>query len=477
MCADVRPLLPDWAADGLAPAARRAVESHLRSCAACRTEADGWRALAQAANAYVSAAGPPPAWRSPLAGDGAVPAVRAFPAASAVPVAPPAVRQRKRAVLALASLAAAVAIVAFGGNVVRRATSPDGDAAVGLLPNRSMPTIVARMPTRVARLAAGAQRSTSAGRTNDATGRPAPADRAGTSFAAPRSVSRRPSANPSFAVPTAAEPTVAGPASAPPDGSATASTPSTGPTQASPVPPTSPSSPSPPSPAPPASPSSPPPPLASPIPPTPPTPPPGSAIVTGIVTGPDGFERAEVNIIALPFDTSEASRAASTGATGAFTLTLPAGRWSIHAESPAYLPAWPDGALTPLDGAPLDVAAGAAAHLRFTLSAASWGAIRGRVVDTAGVPVDGALVLAAAPDTERGGYRAFVAATFADADGRYALAVDEGAWLVAAATDWRAPYLTWWGGDGDLVAVDWVAVSRERAADGIDIRLREPGAD
>jgi hypothetical protein len=35
-----------------------------------------------------------------------------------------------------------------------------------------------------------------------------------------------------------------------------------------------------------------------------------------------------------------------------------------------------------------------------------------------------------------------------------------------------APALAWWGGDGDIVAVDQVPVARQRPADGIDFRLR-----
>lgn len=483
MCADVRLLLPDWAADRLGIAARRAVEAHLTGCAACRAEADGWSALAGAADAFVALAGPPPAWRSPVEAQrergGVIPMDGAAP------------RRRSRAVAAgVAALAmaasVALAVVAGGPSPWRRGPAGDVKRAVRPAPALSPPTIVGRAPTRVARLVAA---ESAAGR-GRAPARPGPA--AGALDPPDRSVGARPKgpigplaasspahradpSSPNVAATlgaNAAPPTsgTSGVSSGAPGGEgrtrATRSAPGSQPTM---VPPPSASDPAPSTPplAPPATPSAPPDPA-----PTDPAPPPAAAVVTGVVTGPDGFERAEVRIVALPVDRAEAPHGATTGVDGAFTLVLPPGRWSIHAEAPTYLFAWPDGALTPLAAPPIDVAAGAAVRVAFRLSPASFGAIRGRVVDPTGAPAAGALVVAAAPDTERGGYTAFVAAAFADADGRYALAVDEGAWLVAAATDWRAPNLTWWGGDGDLVAVDWVAVSRERAADGIDITLR-----
>lgn len=484
MCADVRLLLPDWAADRLGPAARRAVEAHLTGCAACRAEADGWIALAGAADAFVALAGPPPAWRSPLEAQrergGAIPMDGAAP------------RRRSRAVAAaVAALAmaasVALAVVAGGPSPWRRGPARDAERAVRPVPALAPPTIVARAPTRVAWLVAAesaAGRGRAVARPGGAVGAVDPADRSVDArpkgpivpFAASSPARRADPPSPNVAATlgaNAAPPTsgTSGVSSGAPGGEgrarATRSAPASPPT-AAPPPAASDPAPSTPPLTPPATPAAPPDPA-----PTDP-PPPAAAVVSGVVTGPDGFERAEVRIVALPVDRTEKPHGATTGADGAFTLVLPPGRWSIHAEAPTYLLAWPDGALTPLAAPPIDVAAGAAVRVAFRLSPASFGAIRGRVVDPTGAPAAGALVVAAAPDTERGGYTAFVAAAFADADGRYALAVDDGAWLVAAATDWRAPNLTWWGGDGDLVAVDWVAVSRERAADGIDIRLRDP---
>ncbi|MFN8422097.1 MAG: zf-HC2 domain-containing protein [Anaerolineae bacterium] len=334
MCADVRPLLPDWAADRLGPAARRAVEAHLTGCAACRAEADGWIALAGAADAFVALAGPPPAWRSPLEAQRERGGV--IPMDSAAP------RRRSRAVAAaVAALAlaasVALAVVAGGPSPWRRGPARDAERAVRPAPALAPPTIVARAPTRVARLvaaesAAGAHPE---GRNGHLTA----------SFPAP-------GADPQ----TSLEPATLGPNAVPADlrhlrrpvrrvrrRGADARDALRAPFAADDGPAALGIGPAPSTPplAPPATPAAPPDPA-----PTDP-PPPAAAVVSGVVTGPDGFERAEVRIVALPVDRTEAPLGATTGADGAFTLVLPPGRWSIHAEAPTYLFAWPDGALRP----------------------------------------------------------------------------------------------------------------------------------
>ncbi len=446
MCADVKLRLMDWAAGTLDAAARRRVDAHIATCPDCARAAADWRSAADAAAAYGSfASAPLPAWRAP---DEHVAAV-------AAPFRPVPMRRPARAWLAIAA-AVALAIGAtarWTGTVspttAPRSAAPAAPAAVA----RAEPTLALRAPTPVRRLAVSAPAAAHPAITR-IDGRATVAVTASTPggpAAAPAPMSALPSGD---AAPPPSSPRQPPDRGSPADPPVVAATPDIVPT-----------APSPPSPDPTADPTA-----AAPV----PTPRTLVAIVTGVVAGPDGLARAEVRVVARPVADGVDAVETTSGADGAYALTLAPGAWSIAAEGAAYVAAWNGAAASPLDTAPLNVAAGEAIGLDFRLTAAPQGRISGRVVDDSGQPVPGALVVAAAPDVERGGYRAFVAATLADGEGRYRLAVDEGGWLVAAAADWRAmaPALAWWGGDGDIVAVDQVPVARQRPADGIDFRLR-----
>jgi len=454
MCADVKLLLMDWAAGTLDDAARCRVDAHIAACADCARAAADWRSAGDAAAAYGSfASAPLPAWRAP--GERA--------AAVAAPLGPVPLVRSARAWLAVA---AAVAL-AIGATVRRTGTVPPPTTLGSAAPasasaeDRAGPTLALRAPTPVRRLAGSASVAERPviTRVDGRPARPVAASTPGRPSSAPAPLSTLPSDAAALPSAAATQPPSSPPQppdrGAPADPHVVAATPNSVPTAPSSPPPD--------------------PTTAAPEPTTATL----VAVVTGGVAGPDGFARAEVRVIARPVADGVGAVETTSGADGSYALTLSPGTWSIAAEGAAYVTAWNGAAASPIDGAPLRVAAGDAVGLDFRLAAAPPGRISGRVVDAAGVPVAGALVVAAAPDVDRGGYRAFVAATLADGEGRYRLAVDEGGWLVAAAADWRAaaPALAWWGGDGDIVAVDQVAVARQRPADGIDFQLRGERGD
>ncbi|MFN8422106.1 MAG: carboxypeptidase regulatory-like domain-containing protein [Anaerolineae bacterium] len=477
MCRDVVDRLPEWAAGRLSPAAKAGVDAHLAVCAACRAEAALWCAGCAAAHEHVaerSAAVALPPWRDPAPRRAAAPIAPALRSDHAIG-APTTTgfiaalsRRRTWTALALLGVAAAAALFIVDGNadpaVVRgpQAGTPAGASGLPAIGSPSIaplpgaappsgaraPTAVLRRdrptPPRVRPEGGGGASSLLAGLPVGvvrAEGDVGPSVQAtATAASAPRRVERasghRDAPSP---LPPAAPMTPAAPDLPPTPGA---------PTPAEPT----------------AAPSSPPsPPTATAGPPV--------AIVAGTVTGPDGLPRAEVRIVARPMDDALATVEGGTNGEGAYTLTLPPGRWSVHAEAGAYLAAWPDGGVTPMDGPATDAVAGETTRVDFALRAAPGGAIRGRVIDREGWPVPGALVVAAEPDRERGGYTRFVAATFTADDGTYGLAVMSGGWLVAATADWRASDLVWWGG-GDLITVERLTGSRRAAAEGIDFRLR-----
>lgn len=197
---------------------------------------------------------------------------------------------------------------------------------------------------------------------------------------------------------------------------------------------------------------------------------PPSAVVTGVVTGADGLPRAEVRVVARAWDGGVAE-VARTGVDGSYRLSLGAGRWALSTEAPAYAAAWYPNRTEPLSAVAIEGAAGSVTSADFVLTAAPDGRIEGVVLDEAGEPVPGALVVAAPTAAGVASVGGLAAAVIADAAGAYRLPLAPGAWFVAAAADWRGGRLAWWQGVGSGAAAEAVLVPDDSSSVNLALRI------
>lgn len=487
--------LPRFVAGTLPPAEAAGVTCHLDVCAGCRAEADAWRAIAGAVRAEdLAAAAPLPSLGPVLAaiareaagdaaageaavGDAAAPARAAIHRANgsrgwAGPVGWLALML----LLGLAGLAGRVATGSWPGGggdggdgwtSGRRLASPAGRGGATAVPRVVTPGLVARAPgareldpgVGMAPAPIGGRRGGVApavpvegARAGDGSGRGALLGRGwtGTAIDVPEHLATRASASSAHASTATAvragsstrttaeapvvEPPIRIPRTTPP-AAWTATEVPTGTPAAGGTPTGSPT--------------------GTPVRAAPPSattlPTPDGGIVAGRVLGPDGQPRAEIPVRAWRVGAALGDAVESLpAADGSFQMALPPGAWLIGVLSPAHQPVWWRGggaaaAACPLAAAPIDLAAGqAVAGVDFTLARLPDQRVVGRVVDGAGRPLAGAMLVAAPP----GGAdpAAWGPVAFADGDGRYALALEPGTYVVGAAQAWTGRPGLWWDG-------------------------------
>lgn len=473
----------------LAPAEAAAVAGHLAACAGCRADADAWRVIAAAVRAEGEAAAAPLPSLGPVleiigreaAGDSVVGEPGGVDMSMPAAVAPVGVATRRvngsrrwtgqaglLGLLALVGLGGLVGLVALGssrGGGREAADARRSDASGGIrataVPRAALPALADSAPgagavrrpdpgldsattTAGAHLAvpadaaAGRRGSGASGRVAGVgwnepalgmTARPGAAASAGSppataavgrsSNEAPArrfvgTPSRTPTATPEVAGTQTAVPT-ATPIDATPTGLPTAT------------------------------------PAGVWTPPAPPSPTADTGIVAGRVLGPDGQPRAEIPVRAWRVGAGlDDAVELIPGADGRFGMALPAGDWLIGVLSPVHQPVWWRGGAAgvagcPLAAAPIALAPGQTVEgVDFMLARLPDQRVVGRVVDGAGRPAAGAMIVAAPP----GGadVAAWGPVAFADADGRFALALEPGTYVVGAAEAWMRLPRVWWDG-------------------------------
>lgn len=86
---------------------------------------------------------------------------------------------------------------------------------------------------------------------------------------------------------------------------------------------------------------------------------PAFGVITGQVLGPDGAGRAEIVVVAETIAGGQEPVTSSlTDVTGAYSITLPAGKWIVHVDTPAYRPQWYDQKASPSEATPVDIQPG-----------------------------------------------------------------------------------------------------------------------
>lgn len=508
MADPIRDLLPDYAARRLDAEARRAVERHLRGCADCREALADWRATAALlAREAEGRALPLPAYTAPPARRTAGLVwladriARLRLAASWILASLPAAGSRPRPAARAALGVALTVVLAAGlgawalrvGGAVERASDGTVNRAVDDAVARAQSgglaaaTAVARRPTTVARQAMASDRTRFEERAplRDPDTEPEAGDAAEDAvviaLGSARSAAGAGSDSGEVGAPSAVEP--APPSAAPTSSGAPGGSVARSPSPVPSDPRDEPDRPAPapdPDPGPEPDPSRPPATAGPPEEPSPaptaaataaPTSPPATTgRIAGLVRGPDGGPRAEILVVADAADGAAPSRSAVTGIDGAYALDLPPGDWLLSARTPAYALMWHPGRASPRGAEALRIALGDARAIDFALESLPGGRIDGRVTAPDGAAVPGALVMAAYPAEAGETAPRLAGATFADGEGRFALPVAPGTWMVVASADPRATALSWWGGDGSLDQADRLPVA-PRAAD-LLLRLR-----
>jgi hypothetical protein len=147
----------------------------------------------------------------------------------------------------------------------------------------------------------------------------------------------------------------------------------------------------------------------------------------------------------LPVDGGTPSETV-TDATGAFTLTVPSGRWLVSAAAGGYQSQWHPGKSNPFEAQALDLADGAVVALAFDLVPSPAALVAGCVTRPDGSPVAHAVVMAVPCDgaSADGSSPGRGPAVFAGDEGCYALRLTAGVYAFAVAPDWRTEPTTWW---------------------------------
>lgn len=196
--------------------------------------------------------------------------------------------------------------------------------------------------------------------------------------------------------------------------------------------------------------------------------------LAGWVRGPDGTGRAEIPIRARrPGAALGDFVEALSQADGSFALALAPGAWILSAESPDHPLAWSRGAGAgsspdPREAVAITLGPGQApGEIAFQLATRPTERIVGQVLDAAGAPIPGALLLAESLDGASPG----VQAALADAAGNYALPLDPGRYRLGASTAWFEPPRLWWPAHADPAAAEPITVESGGPAPRADFRL------
>lgn len=196
--------------------------------------------------------------------------------------------------------------------------------------------------------------------------------------------------------------------------------------------------------------------------------------IAGWVRGPDGTGRAEIPIRARrPGAAGGDFVEALSQADGSFALALAAGPWFLSAESPDHPLAWSRGlgagsSPDPREAVAVTLGLGQGpGEVAFQLATRPAERVVGQVLDAAGAPIAGALLLAESLDGASPG----VQATLADAAGHYVLPLDPGRYRLGVSAAWFAPPRLWWPAHDDPAAAEPITVEAGGAAPRADFRL------